>query len=104
MGRTKHIVLLKKFKKDLTKHITIQRMILFGSRAHGKATRWSDFDLLIVSPKFDGVKFRYRPIGFYQYWTLNYPVDFLCYSPKEFRELSKRISIVSQALKEGVEI
>jgi predicted nucleotidyltransferase len=50
MGRTKHIVLLKKFKKDLTKHITIQRMILFGSRAHGKATRWSDFDLLIVSP------------------------------------------------------
>jgi len=33
-----------------------------------------------------------------------YPVDFLCYTPEEFEKLRKRISIVSVALKTGIEI
>ena len=37
-------------------------------------------------------------------WDLRHPVDFLCYTPEEFRELSKRPSIVKVALKEGVSI
>jgi len=28
--------------------------ILFGSQARGDSTQWSDIDLLIVSPRFDG--------------------------------------------------
>jgi hypothetical protein len=32
------------------------------------------------------------------------PVDFLPYKTKEFRELSKKITIVKQALEEGIEI
>ncbi len=28
--------------------------VVFGSQATGKADRWSDIDLLIVSPRFDG--------------------------------------------------
>jgi hypothetical protein len=34
----------------------------------------------------------------------DYPVDFLCYTPEEFRKLSKQISLVKQAIKEGIEI
>jgi len=35
---------------------------------------------------------------------MDYPVDFLCYTPEEFEEKRKEISIVRQALKEGVVI
>jgi hypothetical protein len=40
----------------------------------------------------------------YDFWDLNYPVDFLCYTPEEFNKLKKEVSIVSEALKEGIEI
>ncbi|MBS3121135.1 nucleotidyltransferase domain-containing protein [Candidatus Woesearchaeota archaeon] len=104
MGRKKHIDYLKEFKRELTKSIPIEKMILFGSRATGKARRWSDFDLIIVSKKFRNTQFRYRPLGFRQYWNLDYPVDFLCYTPGEFKKLRKQISIVSDAEQKGVEI
>jgi predicted nucleotidyltransferase len=32
--------------------------VIFGSYANGENTAWSDIDLLIVSPKFDGLKDR----------------------------------------------
>jgi hypothetical protein len=31
-------------------------------------------------------------------------VDFICYTPEEFEKLKKEVSIVSEALKEGIEI
>ena len=104
MGRKKHINLLREFKKGLSENIPIQKMLLFGSRAKGKPHRWSDFDLIIVSQKFRGkVSFK-RAVGFYDYWNLDYPVDFLCYTPEEFKRLSKRITIVREAVREGIEI
>lgn len=38
------------------------------------------------------------------YWDLNYPVDFLGYTPEEFNKLRKRIIIVKHAVEEGIEI
>jgi predicted nucleotidyltransferase len=32
--------------------------IVFGSQATGKAEKWSDIDLLVVSPRFDGPRNR----------------------------------------------
>ena len=32
----------------------VRYAILFGSQARGESTPWSDIDLLIVSPRFDG--------------------------------------------------
>jgi uncharacterized protein len=32
--------------------------VVFGSQATGKADAWSDIDLLIVSPRFDGMRSR----------------------------------------------
>lgn len=104
MGRKKHLEYLQNFRQELSKSIPIQKMILFGSRTTGKARRWSDFDIIIVSSSFRKKKFRYRPIGFYQHWHLDYPVDFLCYTPEEFKKLSKQATMVREALKEGVEI
>ena len=104
MGRKKDIEFLKSFKKRLSKNIPVDKMILFGSRAAGKPHRWSDFDLIIVSKKFRGVDSLKRPIGFYNYWNVNYPVDFLCYTPEEFEKRKKEPTIVKEAVENGIEI
>lgn len=95
---------LKLFKKELSKEISVDKMLFFGSRAWGKPHRDSDIDLIIVSPQFKRKKSFERGIGFYKYWNLDYPVDFLCYTPEEFKKLSKQITLVRQAVKEGIEI
>ena len=95
---------MNEFKEELSRFTPISKMILFGSRAHGKTSRWSDFDLVIVSPTFRKKKFRDRAVGFYKYWNLDYPVDFLCYTPEEFQHLKKRITVVKEAVETGIEI
>ena len=95
---------LKKFRINLSKEIPIEKIILFGSYASGSVSKNSDIDLIIVSKYFRKKRFRYRALGFYKYWNLDYPVDFLCYTPEEFNKLSKRITIVREATKNGIKI
>ena len=95
---------LEKFKKNLSREIPVEKVIFFGSRATGKEHKDSDIDLIIVSEKFKKLKFRERSLGFYRYWNLDYPVDFLCYTPEEFEKMSKMITIVREAVKKGLEI
>jgi predicted nucleotidyltransferase len=38
--------------------LTVRFGVVFGSQAAGRAGPWSDIDLLIVSPRFDGVRSR----------------------------------------------
>ena len=40
----------------------------------------------------------------YDDWDYNFAVDFICYTPEEFKEKESRVSIVSEALKTGVVI
>ena len=95
---------LKDFKFRLSEKIPINKLIFFGSMAKGKSRKYSDVDLIIVSSKFKGMEFRYRPIGFYKYWNLDLPFDFLCYTPEEFNRLKKQVTIVREAVREGIEI
>ena len=104
MVKKEHLKYLKNFKKQLSNSMPIQKMYLFGSRARGKPHRWSDFDLIIVSDKFKRMASFERSVGFHRFWTIDYPVDFLCYTPKEFNKLKNQITIVREAVKEGIEI
>ncbi len=104
MVRTKLITQLKNFKIELNKEIPIRQMILFGSQAYGKPHKDSDIDLIVVSQKFKQKKSYERALGFRKYWHLNSPVDFLCYTPQEFKKLSKEISIVKMDVEKGIEI
>ena len=97
------IEIIGKLREFIKKH-TIEKAILFGSFARGEAQKDSDIDLILVSSEFEGKSALKRPVRFYIDWNLGYPVDFLCYTPKEFDNLRKQVSIVSQALKEGIEI
>ncbi len=99
----KRTEIIKKIRAFLKKQ-AVEKAILFGSYARGEAKEDSDIDLILVSKEFEGKSALKRPVPFYIEWDLGYPVDFLCYTPKEFNDLRKQVSIVSQALKEGIEI
>jgi len=43
-----------------------------------------------------------RGAAMYNYWDLKMPVDFICYTEEEFNTLRKKISIVKEALKNGI--
>lgn len=95
---------LQEFKKQVNKDFYLSKMVFFGSRASGKPHRDSDIDLILVSPNFKKLDFIERGAKMYDYWSLDYPVDFLCYTPEEFERKKKRIGIVRQAVNEGIEI
>ena len=46
---------LKKVQKE---GFAIRFGVIFGSQVTGQADRWSDIDLLVVSPRFDGSRDR----------------------------------------------
>src|SRR3989344_8672200 len=105
MGKRKSIKEnLKIFKENLNKNIPITKMYFFGSRVSGISNKDSDIDLIIVSPNFKKLDFFKRGAKMYDYWNLRYPVDFICYTPKEFNKLKKQVTIVNEAIKEGIEI
>ena len=96
MGKKEIVKKLIDFKNKLKKHIGVESIIFFGSRTSGNPKKDSDIDLIIVSKDFEGKKFRYRPVELYNYWDLDYAVDFLCYTPKEFNKLKKQVTISVQ--------
>ncbi|MDI6708217.1 MAG: hypothetical protein QMD21_06795 [Candidatus Thermoplasmatota archaeon] len=53
----------------------------------------SDVDIIVVTPKLYGEWHKKK----------NYPVDILLFNVKEFEKLKKQVSIVSEALREGIE-
>ena len=99
--QNKNINILKKFKKEL-KEIEISKLILFGSRARGDFEKDSDFDILIISKKFKGVKWNERSLNIYLSWKEKAPLEVLCYTPKEFEKGKKQVGIIQEAVKEGI--
>lgn len=105
MDRKEHLIRkLREFVRKSSERIDISKMIFFGSMAVGASHKDSDIDLIIVSPSFKDIRFWKRAVGLYEYWDLDYPVDFLCFTPEEFNEKSKGVTIISEALKEGIVI
>ena len=75
--------------------------VVFGSQATGRTHKWSDIDLLVVSPKFDGRKDREE---IHKLWIKAGPIDdriepIPC-GEVEWREDDSR-AIVEMARREG---
>ena len=92
---------LRAFRRKVSRRYPIQKMVLFGSRAKGEARRDSDVDLIIVSDSFRRKNAVDRAYLMRLEWDLDYAVDFLCYTPEEFRVFSGAPGMVRQALREG---
>ena len=105
MGR-KDVIMegLQAFKIGIDKDFPVKKMIFFGSRVRGEENEDSDIDLIIVSDEFKSLNFIKRAAKMYDCWDMDYPVDFLCFTPEEFEKKIKGVTIVSEAVKEGIEI
>jgi len=101
MDRKELLKNLKIFREKLKEDYKIKEVILFGSRANGKFRKDSDVDLIIVG-NFQGKNGLKRVPPLYEYWKIDLPVDFICYTPVEYEKLKKKVSIVREALKSGI--
>ncbi len=95
---------LVRFGREASKETKITKIILFGSQAWGKTHQDSDIDLLIVSPSFRRKKSFYRGVSLYQYWDIDSPVDFLCYTPEEFSRFKRSASFIKEVAERGIVI
>jgi len=96
---------LRGFRRRLEEGVgPVSRLLLFGSQASGRAGADSDVDLVVVSPAFAGKPYLTRAAQAWDCWNLPHPVDFLCYTPEEFDRLRREVTIVREALEEGVEV
>ena len=99
---------VERFKRRIESKFHVDRIVIFGSAARGEMIADSDVDLIVVSKKF-GLKdfFEITP-ELYREWhwgeKIKFPVDILLYNVREFEKLRKEISIVSEALREGIEL
>jgi len=46
---------IEEFTAALRKGIRVESVMLYGSYVNGKPREWSDFDVAVVSPDFEGV-------------------------------------------------
>jgi uncharacterized protein len=105
MGKKETLIKnLSRFAENISHEYPLKKMILFGSQATGKPHTDSDVDLILVSDKFRRKRRLARSPPLHLKWDLDYPVDFICYTPEEFERKKKLIGIVKQAVEEGIEI
>jgi len=102
MGKKEFIKMINVFASKLKKDYAVSNIIFFGSRTTDKYHKDSDIDLIIVSDDFEGMHFIDRASKMYDYWESDMPIDFICYTSKEYELLKKRISIVKEALTKGI--
>jgi predicted nucleotidyltransferase len=82
-------------------------VLLFGSRARGQADQGSDYDLIVVSPRFAGVEPLRRAARLRQLWYGvggEGPMDLICLTPEEFALAQGRITLVAAVLAEAVDL
>lgn len=93
---------LDRIVKVLVKDYSPEKIILYGSAAHGKVKRWSDLDIVVI--KNTDRRF-YDRIGDVLHITRPHEaVDFLVYTPKEFTDMQKYNYFITQEVIQGGEV
>ncbi|MGH8009498.1 MAG: nucleotidyltransferase domain-containing protein, partial [Candidatus Binatia bacterium] len=71
----------------LRQKIQVQQVILFGSHAKGKADKWSDIDLAVISPDFSRMSHR-KTIDLLAEVALavDPSIEIRAYTPQDLRE------------------
>ncbi len=93
---------MKQFLSAIKKKFHPSKVILFGSRARGDYMEESDYDLLIVSNEFVNYDWRGRIIEVIKLANGKFSLDVICLTEEEFEKRKKELSIVNEAVKEGV--
>jgi len=93
---------IEDFLKSLRSVYAPEKIIIFGSRARGDNLVRSDYDIVVVSRKFENAHFLERISNLLELW--DYDIDILPYTPKEFEQKKKEIGIVAEVVEEGIEV
>lgn len=96
---------LRQVWQKIERRYSPEHVIVFGSRATGRARPDSDVDLILVSSCFKGQEMAERMKQFRQEiepYRYGISTDVLCYTPEEFEVMSTGIGMVAEAVKEGV--
>jgi uncharacterized protein len=107
MDQRESLNFVKRFRDEIVGNLSLRKLILFGSRARGDFNEDSDFDLIVVSDEFEGIRSfeRMGRLGLRKYWGYKYPVDMVCLTSKEFEKWKdNRQTFIGLAVSEGVEI
>jgi predicted nucleotidyltransferase len=95
---------IHEFAATLKGRFDAEHVILFGSRARGDWLKESDYDFIVVSPKFQNVHFFERAVPLYELWHTWPGAELLCYTPEEYERKRHEIGIVQEAAREGIEL
>jgi predicted nucleotidyltransferase len=106
MGQAPDVAPVRAFRRKAERDLTVAKVILFGSRSRGSERPDSDWDVLIVSPNFRGVRFHERIRRLYKYWDYHryHAFEPLPYTPEEFARRSQGPNIVREAVRTGIEV
>jgi len=81
-----------------------ERVILFGSRARGDHLKNSDYDIIVVSDRFEGCHFLDRLAALFELWDYDHDLDILAYTPEEFELKKAELGVVGEAARQGIEV
>jgi predicted nucleotidyltransferase len=98
---------LRRFARALQMQFGAARVLLFGSRARGNERGDSDYDLIVVSPRFADIPPLDRGRGLRELWVAvgGYgPMDLICMTPESFETARRRISLVAEVLPEAIDL
>ncbi len=69
---------------------------LFGSYARGDWVEGSDVDIVVVSPRFEGMNFVERCALVRKLASPEIPFEILCYTPRELEELLRESTFLRE--------
>ena len=99
---------VEKFKKEalpkIEREFKPEKVLVFGSRAKGKAKETSDIDIIVVAGFFAKIPFlRRMPLVLR---TVQFPkhVDYICYTAEEYERLKKESSVIMDAEEDSIEL
>ena len=91
--------LVEMFRQRLSQHPNVAAAFLFGSSASGKASFWSDCDLVVVAQTED--PFIKRPRLFDDLLDLGFALYLLVYTPEEFAAMQSDASPFWKSFRES---
>jgi len=95
---------LKNFLWRVHAVFPLERAFLFGSRARREELLHSDYDLILVSPAFQGLPYPERVRRILELWELEVGLEPIPLTPEEFAERAEKITVVREAVRTGKEI
>jgi uncharacterized protein len=85
------------------KGIITKNIILFGSRARGESSKYSDYDFLIIIDKTLKIKEKMELFDDLISQLSEFPIDIIIKSEKELEDFKNQIGTVTrEAIKEGI--